>query len=50
LAQLLGKLKRDGDGQLSEVGLSGLFDYDLRGNAVADGYMGFKRMLDALFE
>jgi hypothetical protein len=47
---LLCKLKRDGNGKLSKLGLLGLFDYDLRRNPVPDGYMGFKRLLDALFE
>jgi hypothetical protein len=27
-----------------------LFDHDLRRYAIPDGYMGFKRLLDALFE
>jgi hypothetical protein len=47
---VLGELKGDGDGQLAEFGLLGLFDRELRWDAVANGDVRFEGVLDALFE
>jgi hypothetical protein len=47
---LFGKLERNGNGELSELGLLRLFDHNVSVDAVADGDMGLECLLNAFFE